>query len=169
MTNDDTDIIEQLDALVRDPRVVRLVRRRIDDLTIALDGSPERQMAWSTFSADEIGSLPPGIGSSWCFLLRANATTGAERHPNSHQRMVSFDGHGDFPSVIDGAWVSHPLVSDLAAPLWNRWVSIPPNVWHQGVVGPRHWAVVSFHTVAAAELLEERPAADDTVVQKKYV
>jgi hypothetical protein len=88
-------------------------------------------------------------------------TTGAERHPNSRQRMVSWSGGGDF-QVHDGArWQSHRLVSDPAAPLERRWVSIPPDTWHQGVVADADWLVVSFHTVAAAELIEERPDPGD--------
>ena len=94
-------------------------------------------------------------------MLRRGVTTGAERHPNSRQRMVSWSGSGDF-QVHDGArWVSHLLVDDPKAPLESRWVSIPPSTWHQGVVGDRDWLVVSFQTAAAGELVEERPDPAD--------
>ncbi|PYK51522.1 MAG: hypothetical protein DME20_01455 [Verrucomicrobia bacterium] len=50
------------------------------------------------------------------------------------------------------------MVSDPDAPLERRWVSIPRNVWHRPMVGAdADWAVVSFHTVVAEELIEERP------------
>jgi len=105
--------------------------------------------------------LPGDVRSSWMFALRRGVTTGAERHPNSRQRMVSWQGRGDF-QVHDGAgWRSHELVSDPAAPFPNRWLSIPPETWHQGVVGPEDWLVVSFHTVPAEELVEERPDPAD--------
>jgi hypothetical protein len=57
-----------------------------------------------------------------------------------------------------------------SAPLEARWISIPPNVWHQGVVGPEDWAVVSFHTVLEHELIEERPATGtaEHAKQRKY-
>ena len=52
----------------------------------------------------------------------------------------------------------------------NRWISIPPNTWHQGVVGDADWAVVSFHTVPAGELIEERPGPDEaTTRQRRYL
>ena len=57
-------------------------------------------------------------------------------------------------------WQSNVLVSDPDAPLERRWISIPKNVWHRPVI-PKgaDWVVVSFHTVPAAELIEERPGA----------
>jgi len=45
--------------------------------------------------------------------------------------------------------------------LEERWISIPSNTWHQGVVSDRDWVVVSFHTVPADELIEERPDPRD--------
>ena len=57
-------------------------------------------------------------------------------------------------------WHSHVLVSDAAAPLERRWISIPKNIWHRPVTSKgEDWVVVSFHTVAAEELIEERPGA----------
>jgi hypothetical protein len=102
--------------------------------------------------------------------LRADTTTGAERHPNSHQRMMSYRGHGDFQTRRNGPWRSHLLTSDGTAPLEERWISIPPHVWHQGVVPGKNWVVVSFHTVVAEDLVEERPGtgAKDGVRQRKY-
>ena len=45
--------------------------------------------------------------------------------------------------------------------LEGRWASVPPGIWHQAVVPDRDWVVVSFHTVPAAELVEERPDLGD--------
>jgi len=115
--------------------------------------------------------LPASIHSSWVFILRAGATTGAERHPNSHQRMMSFQGSGDLQTGGEGHWESNPLISDLGAGLERRWASIPTNVWHQAVVPSVDWVVVSFHTVTAEELIEERQdAVDETVTfQRRYI
>ncbi len=102
--------------------------------------------------------MPAGIRSAWVFILRVGANTGAERHPNSHQRMMSFDGTGDLQVGGEGNWESNILVCESKAPLERRWISIPPNVWHQPVVpNEADWVVVSFHTVPADELIEERP------------
>ena len=68
-------------------------------------------------------------------------------------------------------WRSHFMRSNAAASLEERWISIPPNVWHQLVVGQADWAVVSFHTVPAAELIEERPEPEgpELVRARKYL
>jgi len=47
------------------------------------------------------------------------------------------------------------LTSEQAAPLEQRWISIPLNVWHRPVIGKdADWVVVSFHTVPVEELIE---------------
>ena len=44
--------------------------------------------------------LPPGIRSSWVFALRGNTVSGAERHPDSIQRMMSYRGSGDLQTKL---------------------------------------------------------------------
>ena len=53
----------------------------------------------------------------------------------------------------------------------QRWISIPPNVWHRPVIGnDADWVVILFHTVPAEELIEERPgAAASESKQMKYL
>jgi hypothetical protein len=60
---------------------------------------------------------------------------------------------------VNGQWHSHQLVSERDGSIERRWLSIPPNTWHQAVVPRSDWVVVSFHTVADHELIEERPEA----------
>jgi hypothetical protein len=71
----------------------------------------------------------------------------------------------------DGRWQSNALSSDRGVELAQRWVSIPVNVWHQAVVPGADWVVVSFHTVPAEELIEERPEAleSDRTRQRRYL
>ena len=122
-------------------------------------------MAWEPIPLTVYGgAVPDAIKSSWVFVLRASANTGAERHPNSHQRMMSFQGSGDMQVQAGSSapnnegWQSNMLISDPDAPLEKRWISIPQNVWHQPVISKEaDWVVVSFHTVPAEELIEERP------------
>ena len=136
------------EALIRHPTaltaiesiVARVERRLARDVTAPLAWEP---VPLETYA----GRLPPGIRSSWVFILRASTTTGAERHPNSHQRVMSFRGSGDLQVMVDRAWQSNPMVSELSAPFERRWLSIPPFVWHQAVVPESNWVVVSFHTV----------------------
>jgi len=150
-----------------------------------LSGETSALMTWESIPLTHFEvALPAGIKSSWVFVLRAGANTGPERHPNSHQRMMSFQGSGDMQTdtkrekkegkekgeSID--WESNLLVSDSAAPLERRWISIPRNVWHQPVVSNEaDWVVVSFHTVPAEELIEERPAASgvERTKQMRYL
>jgi hypothetical protein len=71
-----------------------------------------------------------------------------------------------------GQWQSNVLVGDHEAPLERRWISIPQNVWHRPVVGAdADWTVVSFHTVRAEELIEEKPddSGKNGTKQKKYL
>ena len=150
------------------PRIIKRVRQE-------LTGRTEAVMAWEPIPLSAFDrKLPEGIESAWVFILRAGRNTGAERHPNSHQRMMSFIGSGDLQTRPDlqQPWKSNVLASDPAKPLINRWISIPPNVWHQPVIGPTEdWVVVSFHTVPPNDLIEERPddATEGATTQMRYL
>ena len=115
--------------------------------------------------------LPEIIRSSWVFVVRANEDSGAERHPNSHQFMMSYKNTGDLQIQIEDSWIPNPLVSVPSDPIENRWVSVPPNVWHRALGLNENWIVVSFHTALADELIEERPDPDDEkrLSQRLYV
>jgi hypothetical protein len=171
VTKEERSLLETLDKIVRSknvrPRILPIVER----VRAELVRKPEALMAWEPIVLETFGALPSAIRSGWVFILRAGADTGAERHPNSHQRMMSFEATGDLKTDAKSAesdiqteseiaWQSNVLVSDPKAPLERRWVSIPQNVWHRPVI-PKgaDWVVVSFHTVPAAELIEERPGA----------
>ena len=159
MTAEERSRLELLDAAlwcenVREHICSVVVRVRED-----LARKQDALMSWEPFPLDVLATtLPPEIRSAWVFVLRAGADTGAERHPNSHQRMMSFEGSGDLQTGGPGRWESNVLVSNPDAPLERRWISIPTNVWHRPVINDTtDWAVVSFHTVPAEELIEERP------------
>lgn len=152
----------ELEVLRALDEAVSSARERLDEIAerveADLEQRPDAVMSWepvplSTYPCD----LPGDVRSSWVFVLRSGAVTGAERHPNSCQRMVSYRGSGDFQTRPGKEWRSHLLVSDLDAPLLRRWISIPVNVWHQAVEPEGNWVVVSFQTAAVAELIEERP------------
>lgn len=161
-----------LDAQFLNPKVKAEVDRIVDRVEAVLAADPESDMAWEPIPLEIYSDeLPGDIQSSWVFVLRADTETGAERHPNSRQRMMAYRGDGDFQTRLEGPWQSNWLVSDPDAPLESRWISIPPYVWHQSARPEIDWVVVSFHTVAAEELIEERPGESDTadVKQMKYI
>lgn len=165
-------LLEELDAVIMRVPVRRLLDDIAGRLAERLARSRDSLMEWEVVPLSAYGGgLPPAIRSSWVFILRAGAATGAERHPNSQQRMMSYRGAGDFPVWSDGAWRSNLLVSEEDAPLERRWVSIPPMVWHQSVKPVQDWVVVSFHTAREDELIEERgdPAAPSAVSARKYI
>lgn len=171
MNETERKILETLEAILRqepvaaaiDSIVLRVERKLTQDLDAAL--------AWEPVPLSTYGKmLPPVIRSSWVFVCRAQSNTGAERHPNSHQRMMSYRGSGDLQIWDDDQWCSNPLVSDSDVPIEKRWVSILPNTWHQAVVPQENWVVVSFHTASEDKFIEERPGPNDTKLayQRKY-
>ena len=167
--------LEKLDTIVRSDELRAKINPIVDRVRAALSQQAEALMTWEPIAVEIFGqTLPPEIRSGWIFVLRAGADTGAERHPNSHQRMMTLHGTGDMRVRADGAsatWESNVLVSYPSAPLERRWISIPPNVWHRPVVGPDvDWVVISFHTVPAEELIEEKlDESGAGTKQKKYV
>ena len=165
MNDDERAILTQLEVLVQRPAVGAVLDAIAERVLASLLASPDAVMAWEPVPLDVYEKALPGdIRSSWIFVLRAGVATGPERHPNSRQRMRSYRGEGDLQTRarLDEPWSGQELLSDPAAPLEQRWISIPPNVWHQTVTPARgHWTVVSFHTCLAGELIEERPLPDD--------
>src|SRR6266576_1692066 len=167
--------LEKLDAIVRLDELRAKIYSVVDRVCAALSQKPEALMTWEPIPLEIFGEgLPPEIRSGWIFVLRAGADTGAERHPNSHQRMMTLHGSGDMrvrANAASSRWESNVLVSDPSAPLERRWISIPPNVWHRPVVGrDGDWVVISFHTVPAEELIEEKlDESGAGMKQKKYV
>ncbi len=152
------------------------IRAAIDPLAsrvlAQLDADALAPLAWESIPLGLYGdTLPRFIRSSWVFVLRGNSASGAERHPNSHQRVMSYRGVGDLQVFIDGEWRSHVLGDNPQAPVRSRWASIPHDTWHQAVVAGPHWVVVSFHTVPDHELIEERPDSIDIDVtyRRRYV
>ena len=172
MTKDERSLLERLDRIVRSQPARARILPIVERVRTELSRKPDALMTWEPIELAMFGAeLPPSIRSGWVFVLRAGVDTGAERHPNSHQRMMTFAGTGDMkldakgtPNEVkaesDIVWQSNILVSDEDAPLEQRWISIPQNVWHRPVIPKTaEWVVVSFHTVPAAELVEERPGA----------
>ena len=182
MRADERSRLEALDAVVRSNEVRAKINPVVDRVCAALAPKPEAVMTWEPIPLETFGQkLPPEIRSGWVFVLRAGADTGAERHPKSHHALMTMHGTGDMRvQALHGKsstgralspWQSNVLVSEASAPLERRWISIPPNVWHRPVVGKdADWVVVSFHTVPAEELIEEKlDEAEGELRQKKYV
>ena len=173
MTPDERTRLESIETVLRSEAVREQIYPIIERVRSELTRDKEALMTWEPIPLSVFGRALPGeIQSAWVFILRAGVDTGAERHPNSHQRMMTFEGRGDMRTEAGGQWQSNVLISDPAAPLEQRWISIPQNVWHRPVVGgDADWTVVSFHTVPAEELIEEKQDESSLTgtKQKKYL
>src|SRR6266516_8113274 len=139
MTPEERSRLESLDAVLRSERVREQIRPIVERVRAELARKKEALMTWEPIPLAVFGrGVPAGVLSVWVFILRAGVDTGAERHPNSRQRMMSFEGIGDMQTNARSAgksarapsdivWQSHILVSDPEAPLDRRWISIPQN------------------------------------------
>jgi hypothetical protein len=156
----ETEILQQLDYAIRRPRAAAFLASLANDLEAALVDDATLRLAWRSVPLCAYDSLPDGIASSWVFALRADCTSGAERHPNSIQRVMSYRGSADMQLWNGKAWNSHRMASGADRSFDTRWLSIPTNVWHRPVMGDLNWVVVSFHTAPDDALIEERPADD---------
>jgi hypothetical protein len=173
MTQEERRRLESIDAVLRSETVREQIRPIVERVRAELARKKEAVMTWEPIPLTVFGrGLPGEIRSAWVFALRAGVDTGAERHPNSHQRMMTFAGSGDMQTGEPGEWESNVLISNPEAPLEQRWISIPQNAWHRPVVGKDDdWTVVSFHTVPAEELIEEKldDSTKDGTKQMKYL
>src|SRR5687768_9372284 len=115
-------LLERLDAAVREPRAQSALAGVAGRLLERLEADRSPVMTWEPVPLEVYPPLPEGIRSSWVFVLRQNTTTGAERHPNSHQRVMSLRHAADLQTWEAGSWRSNLLVSDPDAPLLRRWL-----------------------------------------------
>ena len=155
------DILESLEREIRLPRASSFLSALTAEVSALLKRDPATRLAWRSVPLDVYERLPDGIASSWIFVLRAGCSSGAERHPNSIQRVMSYQGSADMQTWDGQRWASNALRSEEGQPLENRWLSIPTNVWHRPVMEDVDWAVVSFHTASETELIEELPLDDE--------
>ena len=154
-------LLERLDRAVRASRVADTIERTTLGLGALLTKDPRARLAWRTVPLNVYGHLPDEIASSWVFVLRANSTSGAERHPNSIQRVRSYRGSAHLQTWDGRAWESHCLSSGFDKSIDERWLSIPTNVWHRPIMNDTDWIVVPFHPAAPETLIEERAADDE--------
>ena len=171
MEESEAKILDQIERSVAGSRADLCLDEIGERLERVLMEKPGEIMTWETLAVDRFNpALPREIRSAWVFVLRAGVTTGAERHPNSHQRSMSLRGSGEVQNRSAEEWETATVTSDPAAELEERWASVPINVWHQWVVGEGNWTLLSFHTVPKDELIEERPNSEgeEDFAQMRY-
>src|SRR5262245_47589700 len=127
------EVILALDAELQSPQLREYIREAMQRTVAALQAS-DRLMTWETVPLDLFEQLPPSIQSCWVFVVRAAQDTGAERHPNSHQRSLSLSGSGHYEVREQGEWKTFTLSSEPSS-VDDRWATIPINTWHRWLVG----------------------------------
>jgi hypothetical protein len=147
-------LIARLDAMISERDTATWLEGAADRLSAKLERETGTAIAFEVIPRSVLVPPPPTV-SAWVFILRAGIYSGAERHPNSTQRMAAFRGDGVFQTWDGGQWISKPLASSASEPS-DRWITIRPLVWHQSAPPSHDWVVVSFHTAPAEELIEER-------------
>src|SRR5438874_1036851 len=101
MTKEERSVLEALDKIVQSEKVRAKILPIAERVRADLARKPGALMTWEPVALETFGALPPAIRSGWGFILRAGSDTGAERHPNSHQRMMSFEATGDWHIAAD--------------------------------------------------------------------
>jgi hypothetical protein len=121
-----------------------------------LDADRQSQVGSVQVPLSECGqSLPADIKSCRVFVLRAGSEFQTERHPNSHQLVLSLEGTGKIRVFEKPTPRDVFLRSDMHGPLELRWASLSENIWHQPVSGNEDWVVLTFHTASEMELIDE--------------
>ena len=96
VTAEERVCLKTLDTIVQSTELRAKINPVVDRVCTALGQNPEALMTWEPVPLEMFGQgLPQEIRSGWVFVLRAGADTGAERHPNSRQRMMTLHGTGD--------------------------------------------------------------------------
>src|SRR4029453_11755353 len=126
MTQEERSRLESIDTLLRAETVPEQIRPIVERVRAELARKKEAVMTWEPIPLTVFGRALPGeIRSAWVFVLRAGVDTGAERHPNSYQRMMTFAGSGDMQTGEAGEWESNVLIRNPEGPLEQRWFWIP--------------------------------------------
>jgi hypothetical protein len=130
----------------RAPELERLVR----ELELELEGSAEAFVGRPLPEAIVRGRLPPPVASAWVFVLRSSTRNPAHVHPNSTQFTAAIRGGGrsfvgGLPAPIE---LFEPSRADSTLHVFA------PGTPHAFEPGCEPLVVISFHTVAAQELVE---------------
>lgn len=156
----DDPVVPLLDELVDKPTPRVVIADALARVLATLTAKPGL-MAWESVPLETFRpALPSTIQSCWIFVIRPGAVTGAERHPNSHQRSLTLCGSGRFELNENGVWHRRSQAPTRTKSLTSRWVSIPPATWHRLFSANHPWGMLSFHTVTATDLIEERPITE---------
>lgn len=124
------------------------------------------------FAADGLPRVGEPVRLCRLFLLRRGARMAApERHRNSVQRLVSYQGRGRIhqgtpgggPLGLEPREIGSPVASGSPGggcpddvDIVRCWDIVPAGVWHYPEAGGgRDWATVTFHSAGEDEIVDE--------------
>lgn len=154
-------LLEALDQVVRNHLETSFFLDGLAEVETLLAADGEK--AFVPFPVGAFHGLPREVRLVRLFGLQAGALGPRERHPNSHQRVVSLVGIGQIRvwTVEETASVIHALHSDCDGTLCNRWSSVPSGLWHQPSAGPgAPWIALALHTAGEGVLIDEYDDSD---------
>ncbi len=149
-------LLRNLDMIVWAVKDQPSIQEAISRAEAELSQNPSKLGATVQIPLSVFGKgIPASIKSCRVFALRENAAFKTERHPNSHQRVLSIKGIGEIRVLEEGNQWTARLRSDPDAPFEERWSTVRENTWHQPVAGPEGWVTLTFHTAPEGESLDE--------------
>ena len=148
--------LRKLEGVLESMPVQIAIDAAISEAKGQLGADRQSQAASVQVPLSECGpSLPSDIKSCRVVVLRAGREFQTERHPNSHQRVLSLEGTGKIRVFEKPTPRDVSLRSDMYGPLELRWASLSENIWHQPVSDNEDWVVLTFHTASEMELIDE--------------
>jgi len=99
------------------------------------------------------GALPSDIHLCRLYFLRSKAIVPREKHHNSIQRLVSYEGSGKIHVETNGSWVEDKVRT--SGNLMDRWHIVPSNTWHYPEADDQTWITLAFHTANSADIIDE--------------
>lgn len=148
--------LESLDRVVLSHLQKPFFQRGLAELEDLLAGPVEK--AFVPLPVRAFDGLPEEIHLARLFGLKAGGSGPRERHPNSHQWVVSVAGAGQIRvwTAEGTASVIHALESDPRSTLCGRWSAVPPGLWHRPSAGPAdRWIALALHTSGEGILIDE--------------
>jgi hypothetical protein len=151
MTTPEPAVLAALDAALRSPRAAAILNAAADEVAAELARTPNARLAWRPIPLETYDRLPGSIASSWVFVLRAGCTSGAERHPNSIQRFMSFRGAADMQIWGPRYAPGKPASGQTG---WSRASALQSNAETEAASAagvPLHRAWLSNHLISDPE------------------
>jgi len=144
------EIQRELDQFLENTLVAQAIDNAITDLNEQLKAKDVKSASISITPKKLPGVKFPRTGQ----LIRVYASRPkhkgkVERHPNSFQTLITFDGNGS--THIVGS--SNGFKSEVV--MGRYWSFVPENVWHQPIAGDKQWVGVTFHSAPEEILIDE--------------